>query len=515
MSRGLLSINSNPNELGRYELLTPIARGGMGQVWAGRLRGARGVNKIVAIKTLLPIEGAEGRLQSMLLEEARIAAMIHHPNVVQTLELGEDSGNLYLVMEWVDGEPLSMLDVYAAERGGIPADVAVNLLVQTLMGLHAAHELRDDQGELLGVVHRDVTPQNILVTSNGVAKLVDFGIAKATNQASSFTQTGEVKGKYSYMAPEQMRCQPVDRRADLFACGIMLYALTTGQHPFKSDNPAGMLHRITDAEPPVRPSRLIPTYSRTLEAVVMKALEKNPADRFESAAAMQAALRRAVPRAFTAEFETGELRRFADELIAGRCASRREALKRAQVVADARAPGISNLNHGASQSVSSLRALSLDTRDSAAPNSAPAPRQSVVLPLQRLRWSTWGATAAILGAIAVTAYISPLLSRRGSPTSAARSGESALPARAVHAAPPISFTSAPEPAASVAQPAPVPSAAPSAVASTSSVAAPRKPPAPERRPAARKAAPPKKSDLCRLLPECLDAACRRSTEPPR
>jgi serine/threonine-protein kinase len=329
------------------------------------------------------------------------------------------------------------------------------------------------------------------VTSTGVAKLVDFGIAKATNQANSSTQTGEVKGKFSYMAPEQIRCQPVDRRADLFACGIMLYALTTGQHPFKSDNPAGMLHRITDAEPPLRPSRFVPTYSRTLEAVVMKALAKDPADRFESAAAMQAALRRAVPHAFTPEFEAGELRQFADELIAGRCASRREAFKQAQVAADARAPGISNLNHGASQSGSSLRALSIDARDSAAPNSAPVPRRNVAVPLQRSGWSTWGATAAILGAIAVTAYISPLVSRRGSPTSATGSGESARPAPAVHAAPPVSVTSTPEPAAPVAQPAPEPSAA----APTSSVASPGKPRAPERRASPRKAVAPKESDL--------------------
>src|SRR6187551_1389899 len=201
---------SPPQTLGRYELLTAVARGGMGQVWAGRLRGARGFNKLVAIKTLLPMPGSEGRLESMLLEEARIAALIHHPNVVQTLELGEHESTLYLVMEWVDGEPLSFIMNRAEERGRMPLGIGVNLVGQTLRGLDAAHELTDEAGAALGVVHRDVSPHNVLVTYSGVAKLVDFGIAKATNQGSSSTQTGEVKGKFSCMAPEQIRCESVD-----------------------------------------------------------------------------------------------------------------------------------------------------------------------------------------------------------------------------------------------------------------------------------------------------------------
>src|SRR4051812_42287619 len=175
------------NTLGRYELLLPIAQGGMAQVWAARLRGTRGFQKLVAVKTILPGAIDNTRLEQMFLEEAQLASQIHHPNVVETLELGEHEGTLYLVMEWVDGEPIGHLLTQAHEHGGLPLPIAVNLIGQVCQGLHAAHGLCDDSGNLLDVVHRDVSPQNVLVTLSGVAKLVDFGIAKATGRASNMT----------------------------------------------------------------------------------------------------------------------------------------------------------------------------------------------------------------------------------------------------------------------------------------------------------------------------------------
>jgi serine/threonine-protein kinase len=333
----------------------------MGQVWAGRLRGARGFNKLVAVKTLLSPPGAEGRMENMLLEEARIAALIHHPNVVQTQELGEHDGSLYLVMEWVDGEPLSFILNRAGERSGLPLPFAVNLAAQTLLGLHAAHELTDETGKLLGVVHRDVSPHNVLVTYSGVAKLVDFGIAKATNQDSSVTEAGEVKGKYSYMAPEQIRCESVDRRADLFALGILLFTLTTGRHPFRSKHPAGVLHKISGDQAAPRPSQFVPGYSPALEAVLMKSLEKAPESRFRTAEEMFLALQDAVPEAFAAGIET-QLRDYLATLLGDRATARREALRRAQVAADVRTGSGSHLavTPGSSQSASSLQALSID-----------------------------------------------------------------------------------------------------------------------------------------------------------
>lgn len=391
-----------PQTLGRYELLIAVARGGMGQVWAGRLRGARGFNKLVAIKTLLPAPGSEGRLESMLLEEARIAALIHHPNVVQTHELGEHESTLYLVMEWVDGESLSFIVNRAEERGGMPLPIAVNLAAQTLLGLHAAHELTDETGALLGVVHRDVSPHNVLVTFSGVAKLVDFGIAKATNQSSSATEAGEVKGKFSYMAPEQVRCEDVDRRADVFALGILLYTLTAGRHPFKSKHPAGVLHKITSDDPAPRPSLFNPSYSPALESVVMKALEKRPEQRWSSAQEMFAALQGAVPEAFTPDIEL-QVKDYLTRLVGDRATGRREALRRAQVAADARTGSGQHLalGLGPSQSASSLRALSIDTPEAApepvaltGPLTLPAPQTQ-----KRGRWLVAaGLAVAVLGA---------------------------------------------------------------------------------------------------------------------
>src|SRR5436190_1804643 len=209
--------------LGRYELLLPIAKGGMAQVWAARLLGTRGFQKIVAIKTILPGAIDDERMERMLLEEATLASQIHHPNVVATLELGEDDGMLYLVMEWVEGESLSLLVSRSSQRGGIPLPIAVNLVGQACKGLHAAHELRDESGALLGVVHRDISAHNVLVTYSGNAKLVDFGVAKATALSSALTEGGEIKGKFAYLAPEQAVGQPVDRRTDIFGMGILLY----------------------------------------------------------------------------------------------------------------------------------------------------------------------------------------------------------------------------------------------------------------------------------------------------
>ena len=209
--------------LGRYELLLPIAKGGMAEVWAARLHGSRGFQRLVAIKTIASGVMDDARMEQMFLEEASLAARIHHPNVAMTLDLGEDDGDLYMVMEWVDGEPLTVIFRQAQERKPLPLEIAVNLIGQACEGLHAAHELCDDHGLPLGLVHRDVSPHNVLVTHSGTVKLVDFGIAKATNVLTSHSASGELKGKFAYMAPEQLRGEPIDRRADIFAIGVLLY----------------------------------------------------------------------------------------------------------------------------------------------------------------------------------------------------------------------------------------------------------------------------------------------------
>lgn len=386
--------------LGRYQLLVPVARGGMGQVWLARLRGARGWSKLVAIKTLLPNAADRPRLEGMLAREARLAALIEHANVVHTIELGEHDGLLYLVMDWVDGEPLGFLQMRATERGGMPLVVAVSLVGQVLAGLHAAHELRDDGGPL-GVVHRDVSPHNVLVTYEGIAKVLDFGIAKATEKPSGDTGSGEVKGKFSYMAPEQILGEVVDRRCDVFAAGILLYWLTTGQHPFKNHNTAAVIHAITSAAPAPPASALVPDLPEALGQVLTRALAKDPDARFATAEEMRAALQRALPEAF-GEDGRSAIRAFMNETVGDRRAARREAIRRAQVAADGESSsGLRSLS-ASSQSASSLGAISISqpAPGGSSPSFNAGPNLTVQPPPRRRPKGPWlAATAGVLLAL--------------------------------------------------------------------------------------------------------------------
>jgi serine/threonine protein kinase len=341
--------------LGRYELLLPIAQGGMAEVWAARLHGTRGFKKFVAIKTMLPGSIDDTRLEQMFMEEAELAARIHHPNVVGTIELGEQDGMLYLVMDWVDGEPLSYVLKQAAQHGGLPLPIAVNLIGQACQGLHAAHELPDDDGKPLGVVHRDISPQNILVTYAGTAKVVDFGIAKATHRTSGLTQDGELKGKLAYMAPEQLRGKPVDRRADLFSLGIVLYLLTTGRHPFKGDHPGETLQNICSEVPIVAPTSLLEDYPAELEAVVLKAIQRDPDKRFSTGLQFLQALERAMPSAMEASFES-TVAAFVQHISDEKGTERRRRIRIAGDLLDhQRSEGGSDVG-----SASSLRAVAID-----------------------------------------------------------------------------------------------------------------------------------------------------------
>jgi serine/threonine-protein kinase len=368
----------------------------MGQVWLARLQGARGFRRLVAIKTLLPNEADRPRLEAMLAEEARLAALVHHANVVHTLELGEHEGLLYLVMEWVDGEPLGFLQTRAAERGGLPLGVAVSLVSQLLAGLHAAHELSDEAG-LLGVVHRDVSPHNVLVTYEGVAKLLDFGIAKATEQPSGNTGTGEIKGKFSYMAPEQILGEMVDRRCDVFAAGILLYWLTTGQHPFKHHNTAGVIHAITGSAPAPVASTHVSGFPSALERVLVKALEKDREQRYATAEEMRSALEQAMPGAF-GDSGRSSLRDFMARAVGDRRIARGEAIRRAQLTADREnESGARSLQPASSQSASSLGAISISQP---APDGAPSPPAAARDTRQRPPLGPWlAATAGVLLAL--------------------------------------------------------------------------------------------------------------------
>jgi eukaryotic-like serine/threonine-protein kinase len=276
------------DRLDRYELLCPLAYGGMAAVWLARNRGHRLMERLVVVKTILPQFASQEHFQTMFLDEARVAAAIDHPNVARTLDVGEKDDLLYLVMEWIDGESLSRLH-RAVEKNGakLPAGVILRIVADACAGLHAAHELRDASGALLNVVHRDVSPQNVLVSTTGVAKLIDFGVAKARDRASEGTTAGELKGKIRYMSPEQALGRDVDRRADIWSLGAMLYEMFARVAPYDGPNEVATLHLLTSGEPP---PPLPPHVPREVAAVVERSLAHDRDRRFSTAAEMQRAL---------------------------------------------------------------------------------------------------------------------------------------------------------------------------------------------------------------------------------
>jgi serine/threonine protein kinase len=310
----------------------------MAMVWAARLKGSRGFQKIVAIKTMLPKLSEDEQFEQMFLDEASLASQIRHPHVVEIFDLGEENGILYLVMELVDGVPLNQLMKAAKKKGGIPLPIAVRLVMQACGGLHAAHELRDGDGQLVGLVHRDVSPQNILVTYEGVTKVVDFGIAKATAVGGGATVAGQIKGKVAYMAPEQVRGGHIDRRVDLFAIGIVLYALTTGKHPLRRESEAATMYNIASTDPVMQPSKVVTGYPIALERVVMQALAKDPNKRYQTANDLLRALDQALPASMRASTDD-EVGAFVKGLFAERREDRQLALKRALELADRQAEG--------------------------------------------------------------------------------------------------------------------------------------------------------------------------------
>jgi serine/threonine-protein kinase len=311
----------------------------MATVWAARLKGTRGFQKIVAIKTILPQLSEDPAFEQMFLDEASLASRIRHPNVAQILDLGEEAGVLFLVMDWVEGEPLSaVLKAASRDTGSIPLPITIRIISQAAAGLHAAHELRDESGNLLNLVHRDASPQNILVTFDGVVKVVDFGIAKAIGRGSADTNAGQIKGKAAYMSPEQVKGNELDRRTDVFALGTILYLMTTGRHPFRGANDVATLYSISSETPVMLPSRLIRHFPLSLEAVVMKALAKDPDERFATAHDLQRALDMALPASQRLTTDA-EVASFMAHLLSERHEQRKSALKMALRVADERAQG--------------------------------------------------------------------------------------------------------------------------------------------------------------------------------
>jgi eukaryotic-like serine/threonine-protein kinase len=264
----------------------------MATVWAARQKGSRGFQKTVAIKTMLPSLSEDPQFEQMFLDEAALAARIHHPNVAEILDLGEEEDILYIVMEWVDGEALSTITKQAKKNNvTIQHHISLKVISQACLGLHAAHEMKDDDNNPLHLVHRDVSPQNVLVTYDGIVKLVDFGVAKAMGRAGGETTAGQLKGKVPYMSPEQARGGTIDRRTDVFAMGIVLYKMTTGLHPFLGENDLVTMKNII-GRPVPSPRLKNAQFPVELEHVILKCLQKQPDARYQTMLELHQAIER-------------------------------------------------------------------------------------------------------------------------------------------------------------------------------------------------------------------------------
>ena len=274
----------------RYELMGEIASGGMATVYLARLTGMGGFQRFVAMKRLHPHLASEKEFVEMFLDEARIAARIHHPNVVPILEVGASSVGYYLVMEYIEGDTLARLLARAASTGKkLPVSIALRVAIDMLSGLHAAHELHDDQNQPVQLVHRDVSPQNVLVGQDGIARITDFGVARAASRLTA-TRVGQLKGKIAYMAPEQAAgAEDLDRRADVFSSGIVIWEALAQKRLFKAENEAATLSRVM-TEPVPLLFQIAPQVSKEVSGIVMRALDRDVNKRFATCAAFADAL---------------------------------------------------------------------------------------------------------------------------------------------------------------------------------------------------------------------------------
>jgi serine/threonine-protein kinase len=281
--------NAGLGDLGRYQMLFKLAKGGMGTVYVGRLRGARRFDRLVAIKQLTMANASEEDID-MFLGEARLSARIGHPNVVQTIDVGEQDGVPFLVMDLIQGVSLARLQRRLRKQGDqLDPDMAAWIMVQVAKGLHAAHELSGVDGEPYGLVHRDVSPDNVLLSFDGRVYVADFGVAKFAD-ADRQTQSGVVKGKFAYMSPEQTEAAELDRRSDVFAFGIVLHECLTGRRLYDGRSAADTIRRIWGETPP-DPSAGRPEVPKEIVPIVMRCLQRERERRYDSAADVGNALR--------------------------------------------------------------------------------------------------------------------------------------------------------------------------------------------------------------------------------
>jgi serine/threonine protein kinase len=282
-----MSLLQPGSELTRYSLLGILATGGMSEIYLARTKGLSGFNKVVALKVILPHLAADEHFMAMFRNEAKLAALLSHPNVVQIFDYGEELNTHFMAMEYIDGRNLRRILAVHKKTGQrtLPREIALRIVSDTCSALEYAHELTDSDGAPLQIIHRDVSLENIIVTYQGQVKLVDFGIAKATF-LENLTAEGTLKGKYSYMAPEIVKGEDLDNRIDIYSVGVVLYALLLGAMPFKAKNTAHLLASILN-EDPRPPLQVDPTLPMALDAIIRRALHKDRDRRYQKVGELQ------------------------------------------------------------------------------------------------------------------------------------------------------------------------------------------------------------------------------------
>jgi serine/threonine-protein kinase len=388
---------ARPRIVGRYALFDEIAAGGMATIHLGRLVGPVGFSRTVAIKTLHPQFAKDPEFVEMFLEEARLASRIQHPNVISTLDVATAEGEVFLVMEYVAGESLAKLVRSALKKGDrMPVEIGVSVLSGMLHGLHATHEAKNEQLEPMHIVHRDVSPQNVLVGLDGIARIFDFGVAKAAAMRSQATSDGQMKGKLSYMSPEQLNSREVDRRTDVFAAGVVAWECLTGRRLFSGSDPGEVLAKVLtlDVAPPIE---VLPSIPRGLSDAVMRALERSPEQRWQTARDFAIELER--NSALAAPHAVGDwVERNASEAVQDR-RRRVELVERASVelghlAVDSAAAGLPS---AAPEAAATTEARALDSSDFANAGSGTSRSSNLTVsssaaaqtPAQSRRWGLW------------------------------------------------------------------------------------------------------------------------------
>ena len=329
-----LGMDGMPSRFGKYTLIRKLATGGMAELFLAIQKSVAGFEKLLVIKRILPSMNQDRAFIEMLLHEARIAATLSHPNIVQIFDVGQYDGQYFIAMEHVHGEDLRSIVRQMKKKDVLefPLEHALAIVLGMCAGLSYAHEKHELDGSALNIVHRDISPQNVVVTFTGDVKIVDFGIAKSDTRIGEQTKSGKLKGKVPYMSPEQARGENIDARSDVFSTGVMLFELTTGKRLFKGTSEYETLRLICERDYP-RPSDIRSDYPPDLEPIVMRALAKDANDRYQSAREMQADLEDFVRRHQIAVSHIA-LNQFMQSLFEDKLAMQKEALLQGKQLAD-------------------------------------------------------------------------------------------------------------------------------------------------------------------------------------